>query len=277
MRSGRENLLVAAWAFLSGMLVTLVTTELASEQLMPRARWLFLGVIGLVVVALHVFWWWFFRRVASGSGKTTTLEELEKKQPSESTGGAEPPARKGGAAVGAREPGGASPRSSTAVWSPPAPSPAPPPKGNPFPLPTSASPVASRPPADPVGSASWSDPVSRADSSRLIDVWETYLKSGAMFNETGLRRQLETSQIDADVIPGSQFGGGDSVHAVDLKDGSGILYLLPDFAKPPRALEEWFQSRDSGSRMARIKRLVRPATARRSGGRINLESKGEVE
>jgi hypothetical protein len=277
MRPGRENLVVAAGAFLFGMLVTLVAGELWSEPLKPATRWLALGLIFLLAVAVNVLGWWLSGRAAGNSGKTTTLEEWGKEHTAKNENVTEPPAPKESRGGGAREPERTNPQPvPPAGWSQPTPSPVPRPVRNPVPPATPASPTALQTP-DGFGGASWTEGASRADSSRLVDVWEVYLKSGSRFNEAGLRRQLSASQIDAEVIPGSQFGGGDIVHAVDLKDGSGILYLLPDFAKPPRALEEWFHSRDSGSRMARIQRLVRPATARRSGGRINLESKGEIE
>lgn len=117
-----------------------------------------------------------------------------------------------------------------------------------------------------------------AGADRLPDIWESYFRNGdGKFNATGLKRQLEASGIAADVIPGEHLSLGDSLLGVDFKDKKGLLYLLPNFSKPARAVEDWFQTIGTGSRLARIQRLIRPATARRKGGELILEAKGEVE
>jgi hypothetical protein len=117
-----------------------------------------------------------------------------------------------------------------------------------------------------------------AGAEQLSEVWDSYFRNGdGRFNAKGLQRQLESAGISAEVILGEQLKAGDSLLGVDFKDGSGLLYLLPNFGKPARAVEEWFQNISTGSRVARIQRLLRPATACRKGGTIYLETKGEVE
>ena len=280
MRHNRETVLLASWVFLAGMLVPLVIHELWGGTLGTLGRDLVLMTLLLLVATAFVLWWRLSRGEAGVrlSQTTMTLEEWNLKNPAGRDSAPEPPSPKG--IVEAREHRGTGPRIDAAPLAgggrQPVASAAPQPTRDP-------NPPAPRPPAAPfqTQSDSWDDSYTastfKADASRLIEIWDGYCRSGARFNDAGLLRHIETAGLQAEVIPGNQFGGGESVLAVDLKDGSGILYLLPDFAKPPRAIEEWFQSRDSGSRMARIQRLVRPATARRSGGRINLESKGEVE
>lgn len=117
-----------------------------------------------------------------------------------------------------------------------------------------------------------------AHPGRLIEIWERYYREGdGKFNAGGLRRQMEEAGITADVIPGDRIGAGESLLAIDLHDGTNLLYLLPNFGKPVRAVDNWFQSVGGESRVARIQRLLRPATARRAAAGIVLETKGEVE
>lgn len=114
-------------------------------------------------------------------------------------------------------------------------------------------------------------------ADRLVEVWQTYHRNGdGKFNANGLRRFLESAGINAEVLAGERVEAGDNVLAVDIRDGRGSLYLLPNFNKPAIALSTWFQIPGSGSRAAVIQRLIRPATARRVGSRINVESRGEV-
>ncbi len=114
-------------------------------------------------------------------------------------------------------------------------------------------------------------------SDGLVEVWDNYYRKGdGRFNVKGLQRHLEEARISAEVLGGDQIGAGENLLIVDFRDG-GPLHILPNFSKPTRALETWFQTLGSGARTALIQRLVRPATARRRGGQIVLENRGEVE
>jgi hypothetical protein len=135
----------------------------------------------------------------------------------------------------------------------------------------SARPVSDESPEPPA------PPLAPVHSGRLVEIWDSYYKNGnGRFDINGLRRSLETGAVKADVLSGDQLAAGDNVLIVDLRDGSGQLHVLPNFTKPVRALEEWFQPLGSGDRTAIPQKLIRPATARRWGGSITLESKGEV-
>jgi hypothetical protein len=112
----------------------------------------------------------------------------------------------------------------------------------------------------------------------LVEVWDSYFKKGdGRFNIKGLQKALEEAQIPAEVLGGEQMSAGENLLIVDFRDGSGLLHILPNFSKPTRALETWFHPLGSGARTALIQRLVRPATARRKGGQIVLENRGEIE
>ena len=115
----------------------------------------------------------------------------------------------------------------------------------------------------------------RAEPNRLIEVWESYWRHGdGHFNAPGLRRHLHEAGVMGEVVLDQRFG--DRVLAVELDD-SGLLYLLPNFAKPPRAVAEWFDAIGTSSRLARIGRLHAPARVRRVAGGIEVIQKGAVE
>lgn len=114
--------------------------------------------------------------------------------------------------------------------------------------------------------------------SQLVEVWDIYQREGGGgFNAGGLSRQLEKAGLSAEVLPGDRFRAGDLVLGVDPRDSSGVIYLLPNFGKPPRLLDAWFRLSAGDSRFARIQRLLRPAVVRRKGGELVVDSKGEIE
>jgi hypothetical protein len=118
-------------------------------------------------------------------------------------------------------------------------------------------------------------PRSAVDRDRLIEVWEDYWRHGdGHFNAAGLRRHLRDAGLGGEVVSDQSFG--DQVLAVKFDD-SGTLYLLPNFAKPPRAVAEWFDAIGTSSRLARIGRLHEPARVRRAPGGIEVVQKGTVE
>ncbi len=281
MRAGREVALLVFAAFLTGMLVTLVAYRFGEGKLGSLERNATLALILLLVAALFVLWW-NLRGVKTDGDGELSMSSPERRDPTfQGSFGNPPGAGISRSSTGNRESGGIGARADKIVPAAgerqpsgmgsaqaqrgPIPSPAP----RQFPEPSTE--------ADPWREA-YPPPTSKVDPSRLIDIWNVYYSKGdGKFNATGLRRQLENAGIDAEVIPGDRLGGGDNILAVDLLDHGGVLYLLPNFTKSPRAIEDWFRATDSGSRMARIQRLVSPATARKSGGSITLILKGEVE
>ena len=131
---------------------------------------------------------------------------------------------------------------------------------------------------DPPATTVAEEPAVEVSLSSLIDVWETYLSHGdGRFNAKGLQRQLEEKGISASVIPGEHLEAGDRVLGVALPSWGDIVYLLPNFTKPPRAVSDWFESKGSESRRATIQRLVEPAAGRRSSRGWEIQKKGVVE
>ena len=115
------------------------------------------------------------------------------------------------------------------------------------------------------------------DPGLLIDVWNHFRDDeDGRFIPSVLRRHLERAGIVAEIMKGADLVASDSVLGVSW-DGIGDIYLLPNFLHPPQAVAEWFDDQSSsGARSARVKRLVRPAVLRPTGGRFDLKSKGAV-
>ncbi len=113
-------------------------------------------------------------------------------------------------------------------------------------------------------------------SDRLIDVWQAYWENGdGHFNAGGLKSEMDRQSLTGKVYSGSVLGLDDSVLGVDLEDDS-IIYLLPDFNKPPSAVSEWFEDQSSGSLTALIKSVDRLAQGILDRSRFQIETKGIV-
>ncbi len=112
----------------------------------------------------------------------------------------------------------------------------------------------------------------------LVAAWDHYLREGdGRFEARGLDRSLQAQGVAAHAVPGEDLGVGAGYLGVVASPGADTVFLLPSFKLPAHALANWFSSPGHGSRQALICRLVRPATARRADGRLNLVEMGEVE
>lgn len=113
---------------------------------------------------------------------------------------------------------------------------------------------------------------------KLTEVWADYLSRGdGRFTADGLRQFLSDAGLRGEIFTGETLGAGDGLLAVDLGDGSGSLYLLPDFSKTVRSVAQWFHAPHADSRLARINRLVEPAVVRRTAEGLELKRQGVVE
>lgn len=113
---------------------------------------------------------------------------------------------------------------------------------------------------------------------KLTEVWANYLSRGdGRFTAEGLGRFLSDAGLRGEILTGETLGAGDGLLAVDLGDGSGSLYLLPDFSKTVRSVAQWFHAPYADSRLARINRLVEPAVVRRTAEGLELKRQGVVE
>lgn len=111
--------------------------------------------------------------------------------------------------------------------------------------------------------------------NRLIDVWEAYLEKGdGHFNASGLQNQLTEEGVTGRAISGQDLGADDSILGVDFDDG--LIYLLPNFSKSPRAVEKWFDDRTGGTLIARIKRVDELAVVLKTAIGIEVKSRGIV-
>ena len=111
----------------------------------------------------------------------------------------------------------------------------------------------------------------------LIQVWRDYLENGdGHFNVRGLRKHLVQHGIEADVLegPGSEAGG--NVLVVDPKLENRYFYVLPSFAKPPSAVQDWYEDASGGGLMARIRNVRQLAVGRWTDGGFEVVERGAV-
>jgi len=114
------------------------------------------------------------------------------------------------------------------------------------------------------------------DTGALVLAWQDYLDQGdGRFNEAGLRSYLDRAGICAEILGGRDLGVDDSILAV-VSPGARQGYLLPNFNRPVRAVEEWFVDQDGGERMARVSRLLEVAVIELGGEELRLVKKGVV-
>ena len=105
--------------------------------------------------------------------------------------------------------------------------------------------------------------VSEPQAADLIRVWDHYRRTGdGHFSLQGLQKQLDDQCLDATVLESNRVGGGDSVLAVETPSRKPVCYVLPSFAKSPRAVTNWFHDRSGGALTGRIERVLEVAEGR---------------
>lgn len=281
MRNEREPLLAALSGFLVGVLFTLVVVEFIESTKLPYQLAILVALAMIAAVAIASFLLFPRRQLSSTSAMATSRELPVSTSPSIEYNPAPT-----GAQVIQTGVASASPERSDRRRGMRSSSPQPHP-GRPV-VTTLETPLSDKKenysvwhleeedlPSEPVPARAAS--YVTADSGGLVEVWESYRKLGdGTFTVSGLRQRLEAAGIKAEVVSGEQMGVGDCLLAVDFRRG-GPLYLVPDFNKSAWTVSQWFQALGSASRTAVIQRLIRPATARRSGGGLTVETKGEIE
>lgn len=131
------------------------------------------------------------------------------------------------------------------------------------------------PASEPVGSK---PAEARSAAESLSEIWERSLLHGdGRLTAEGLRGLLSSQGFEAEVSPGEQQGLEEGYYLVELADGTGRIYLVPDFNKTLRSVGEWFAAPAVGSRLAKIQRVVRPAVLERTAGGLGRVTSGEVE
>ena len=115
-------------------------------------------------------------------------------------------------------------------------------------------------------------------AAKLVRAWTSYFDDGdGRFTVAGLQWFLEKEGLPRDSAhPGDRFGIGDDVLAVAI-DGSGEVYLLPNFTTSVHALSNRFEVGKGVARDATVRRLKRPAVARHGRSGFEIVSKGAVE
>ena len=119
--------------------------------------------------------------------------------------------------------------------------------------------------------------VTELQPSGLIAAWDTYRRSGdGHFNDRGLQRVLDKRGIEAIVSGGDRIGVGSSALIVESSAQKGHFYVLPSFAKSPRAVSEWFDDSSGRSLTGRTERVINVAEGRWTGNDFQVVRRGEV-
>ncbi len=156
------------------------------------------------------------------------------------------------------------------------PPPSPPPRGG-----AAASPAVFSPsprPEPPSSSPPGREGLRPLTPGVAVELWNLFLREGnGLFLAPGLERLITRLGVSARAVEGSALGLSDRVLGLEPQDGSGKVLLLPSFRHAPRAVSEWFDAPATGNRQALIRRLLRPALARRGESGLQLFQRGRVE
>ena len=144
--------------------------------------------------------------------------------------------------------------------------------------PRSGSPIPDVPASQAVtGPAAELQPSAELSKDDLIRCWRRYLAEGdGHFRADGLRAELAESGFRVAVMEGRDVGAGDHVLVVPTGATDGTCYVVPSFAKSPRAVEGWFDDRGDGGLSRRVGEVVDLAEGRRTVRGIELVRKGAV-
>ncbi|MCY4027100.1 MAG: hypothetical protein OXH75_12410 [Acidobacteria bacterium] len=111
----------------------------------------------------------------------------------------------------------------------------------------------------------------------LVAAWDDYRRTGdGHFNARGLQRVLDERGIGATVGGGDRIAAGGSVLIVETPSRQAHFYVLPSFAKSPRAVADWFDDGSSGVLTGRTERVLQIAEGRWTRMGFEVTSRGQV-
>ena len=100
-------------------------------------------------------------------------------------------------------------------------------------------------------------------ASDLIHVWDTYRREGdGHFTKRGLQEQLDDMEFQATVSADDRVGSSDCLLVVQTESQGPAFFVLPSFAKSPRAVQRWFADRSDGALNRTIHQVAEVAEGR---------------
>ena len=120
-------------------------------------------------------------------------------------------------------------------------------------------------------------PVAELQAADLIGAWDAYRRTGdGHFNPRGLQRVLDDRGIGATVSGGDRIGLGGSVLIIETQARQAHFYVLPSFAKSPRAVADWFDDSSGGALTGRTERVIQVAEGCWTGSGFDVVRRGGV-
>ncbi len=111
----------------------------------------------------------------------------------------------------------------------------------------------------------------------LIAAWDSYRRDGdGHFNPHGLQTVLDQRRLAANVSDGDRVGAGSNMLLVEARSRHPQFYVLPSFAKSPRAVADWFDDSSGGALTGRTQRVIRVGEGRWTEGGFEVVGKGVV-
>ena len=121
------------------------------------------------------------------------------------------------------------------------------------------------------------EPTADLQPASLIGAWDNYRRTGdGHFNLRGLQRVLDDQGIGATVNRGDRIDAAGSVLIVETPSRKTHFYVLPSFAKSPRAVEDWFDDNSGGALTGRTERVLQIAEGRWTEHGFEVVRRGEV-
>ena len=121
------------------------------------------------------------------------------------------------------------------------------------------------------------EPAVELQPAGLIGAWDAYRRAGdGHFNPCGLQRVLDDRDIGATVKGGDRIAAGGSVLIVETPSRETHFYVLPSFAKSPRAVADWFDDNSGGALTGRTERVLQIAEGRWTEPGFEVVRRGEV-
>lgn len=100
-------------------------------------------------------------------------------------------------------------------------------------------------------------------ASDLIQVWDTYRREGdGHFTKRGLQKQLDDMEFQATVSADVRVGSSECLLVVQTESQGPAFFVLPSFAKSPRAVQRWFADRSDGALNRTIHQVAEVAEGR---------------